>query len=96
MRFPHGHAPASLFPDDHPLLWFSDRDAWCLRDAYEGTQIFGGTKIIVPAHWEVKSDMTAIFGGIDDKRAPSPTVDHSKVLVLDGTSIFGGIELVSY
>jgi predicted membrane protein len=62
----------------------------------EVTQIFGGTKIIVPAHWEVKSDMTAIFGGIDDKRATSPNVDHSKVLVLDGTSIFGGIELVSY
>ena len=43
MRSSNGHAPASLFPDDHPLLWFSDRDAWCLRDAYEGTQIFGGT-----------------------------------------------------
>jgi predicted membrane protein len=62
----------------------------------EVTQIFGGTKIIIPAHWEVKSEMTAIFGGIDDKRAVSANVDHSKVLVLDGTSIFGGIEIISY
>ena len=60
------------------------------------TQIFGGTKLIIPANWEVKSDVTAIFGGIEDKRVPAPNVDHSKVLVLNGTSIFGGIEIASY
>ena len=60
------------------------------------TQIFGGTKLIVPSNWDIKSDMTAIFGGIDDKRSPSPNVDHAKVLVVDGTSIFGGIEILSY
>ncbi len=32
------------------------------------TQIFGGTKIIVPSHWMVISDMAAIFAGFDDKR----------------------------
>ncbi|MFI5134957.1 MAG: hypothetical protein ACHQD9_03790, partial [Chitinophagales bacterium] len=62
----------------------------------EVSQVFGGTKLIVPAHWEIRSDMSAIFGGIDDKRVPSPNVDHSKVLVLKGSTTFGGIEIVSY
>jgi predicted membrane protein len=66
------------------------------RATLDATQVFGGTKLIIPAHWEVKSDMTTIFGGIDDKRMPSANVDHSKVLELHGTSIFGGIEIVSY
>ncbi len=63
----------------------------------EVTQIFGGTKIIVPRHWEVKPEMAAIFGGIDDKRFIEPgAVDASKILLLKGTSIFGGIEVRSY
>jgi predicted membrane protein len=63
----------------------------------EVTQIFGGTKIIVPRHWEVKPEMAAIFGGIDDKRYIEPgAVDASKVLLLKGTSVFGGIEVRSY
>jgi predicted membrane protein len=28
------------------------------------TQIMGGTKIIVPPHWEVRSEVTAIFAGL--------------------------------
>lgn len=61
------------------------------------TQVFGGTKIIVPAHWEVKSEMVAIFGGIEDKRRIQAGVaDPEKILLLEGTSIFGGIEIRSY
>lgn len=61
------------------------------------TQIFGGTKIIVPPHWEIKPEMAAIFGGIDDKRSfQNAAIDHSKVLVLKGTSIFGGIEIKNF
>lgn len=67
------------------------------RAELEVTQIFGGTKIIVPAHWDVKPEMAAIFGGIDDKRLiQNAVVDHSKVLVLKGTSVFGGIEIKSF
>lgn len=66
----------------------------------ELTQVFGGTKLIVPAHWKVQSkDMVAIFGGIDDKRPPvsSPTTDErDKVLILKGTCMLGGIEIRSY
>src|SRR5579863_90457 len=55
-------------------------------------QIMGATKIIVPAHWEVRTDVTAIFAGFEDKRQ-QPTVNNpDKILLIDGTSLFGGIE----
>ena len=61
------------------------------------TQMFGGTKLTVPADWEVRSEMTAIFGGIDDKRQPRNSQEGpSKVVILRGTSIFGGIEIKSF
>lgn len=61
------------------------------------TTIFGGTKLIIPPNWTVKSDAVTIFGGLEDKRNMHLAVDDpSKVLVLKGTVIFGGIELKSY
>lgn len=60
------------------------------------TSVFGGAKLIVPSNWTVKSDVVTIFGGIDDKRQVTGTSDPNKVLVLDGTVIFGGMEIKSY
>jgi hypothetical protein len=60
------------------------------------TQIMGGTKIIVPAHWEVRSEVTAVFAGFEDKRQQPTVTNPEKVLVIDGTSIFGGIELKNF
>jgi len=61
------------------------------------TQVFGGTKLIVPAHWNIKSDVVCIFGGIEDKRPQSKEIpDSTKVIKLDGTCIFGGIEIKSF
>jgi hypothetical protein len=60
------------------------------------TQVMGGTKIIVPAHWEVRSEVTALFAGFEDKRQQPAMVNPDKVLIIDGTSIFGGIELKNY
>ncbi|MDF3078815.1 MAG: hypothetical protein K0S09_2704 [Sphingobacteriaceae bacterium] len=62
----------------------------------EVTQVFGGTKIIVPPHWEIHSEMAAIFGGIEDKRPIHPAGEGGKILVIRGTSIFGGIDIRSY
>jgi predicted membrane protein len=60
-------------------------------------QAFGGTKLIVPPHWEIRSEAVAIFAGIEDKRPPMPgTFDPNKILILKGTTIFGGIEIKSY
>lgn len=62
----------------------------------EVVQVFGGTKIIVPANWTVHSEMVAIFGGIEDKRPPQLNAVPDKVLVIEGTSIFGGIDIRSF
>jgi predicted membrane protein len=61
------------------------------------TNIMGGTKLIVPSNWDIQSELVAIFGGVEDKRdMRSATVDPNKILVLEGTCIFGGIEIKSY
>lgn len=63
----------------------------------EITTIFGGTKLIVPANWEVKSEAVTIFGGLEDKRSLQPdTQNPDKVLILKGTVLFGGIEIKSF
>ncbi len=66
----------------------------------ELTQVFGGTKLIVPPHWKIQSrDMVAIFGGIDDKRPllGNPQGDEpEKLLILKGTCMMGGIEIKSF
>jgi len=58
--------------------------------------MFGGTKLIIPPDWEVQSDIVAIFGGVDDKRPPVSNAAPNKVLYLDGTCMFGGIEIRSF
>ncbi|WP_166670793.1 LiaF domain-containing protein [Olivibacter sp. XZL3] len=62
----------------------------------EVVQIFGGTTILVPSHWKVNPEMTAIFGGVEDKRfINNVAVDNRKNLIIKGTSIFGGITIKS-
>jgi predicted membrane protein len=60
------------------------------------TQLMGGTKILVPPHWEVRSEVTAVFAGYEDKRQQPAVVNPDKIMILTGTSIFGGIELKNY
>jgi hypothetical protein len=51
----------------------------------------------VPSDWDVKSDIVAIFGGIEDKRSlENVSINPSKVLLLKGTSIFAGIEIRNF
>lgn len=67
------------------------------RIELEVVQIFGGTTLIIPPHWTVKSEIEAVFGGIEDKRPLTPAdFDENKVLILKGTTIFGGLSLKSY
>src|SRR5215217_5964815 len=59
--------------------------------------IFGGMKIVIPPGWEVKSEITAIFGGMDDKRAVNPLVpDNRKILVIKGVALFGGVDIRNF
>ena len=63
----------------------------------DATNIFGGAKLVVPASWDIKSEATAIFGGIDDKRdLHTIKPDPNKTLIIDGTCLFGGIEIRNY
>lgn len=68
------------------------------RIELEVVNFFGGTKLIIPAHWEVYSETVAVLGGIEDKRPPAPdnATDNKKILVIRGTSIFGGIDIRSF
>lgn len=64
----------------------------------EMNQIFGGTKLIVPAHWEIKSELTAVLGSVEDKRPQVAKFanENGAVLILRGAAIFGGIDIKSY
>ena len=63
----------------------------------ELTTIFGGATLVVPSNWSIKSEAVTIFGGIQDKRSmPNLTDASTKVLILKGTVIFGGIEIKSF
>lgn len=62
------------------------------------TCVFGGVTLIVPSQWKVKSDLTSVFGGIDDQRPIMvlESISEDKLLVLKGSCVFGGIEILSY
>ncbi|OFZ61696.1 MAG: hypothetical protein A3D92_18675 [Bacteroidetes bacterium RIFCSPHIGHO2_02_FULL_44_7] len=64
----------------------------------KSTTVFGGVTLIVPSNWEVRSEITAIAGAVEDQRgiASDVTYDPSKVVVLTGTCLFGGVEIRSY
>lgn len=59
--------------------------------------IFGGVKMIVPPHWDIRTEVTNIAAGIEDKRYfREGGVDPNKVVVLRGTILFGGLEIKSF
>jgi len=64
----------------------------------EVNAVFGGVRLIVPSHWQVKSELTAVLGNVEDKRPPYKdiTTDQNKMLILEGNAVFGGIEIHSY
>lgn len=63
----------------------------------EIVNVFGGTTLILPPNWEIKSEMVAILGGIEDKRIQQAGIpDNQNVLVLRGTCVLGGIEIKSF
>jgi len=59
--------------------------------------IFGGVTLIVPADWRIQLKMTSIMGGFADKRSyVKENPDPSRMLVIKGSTIFGGGEIKSY
>ncbi len=60
--------------------------------------VFGGVKLIVPANWSVQNEIEGVFHSVEDKRRYNANVfvDPEKVLILKGSTIFGGVEIKSY
>jgi predicted membrane protein len=65
------------------------------RVEIEINQVFGATRLIIPPHWEVHSELTAVFGSVEDKRPIVKDVlsESGKILVLEGAAVFGSIEI---
>lgn len=63
----------------------------------EVNNVFGGTKLIIPSNWDVKNEISAVFGGVEDKRTFNNSVpDSEKRILLKGACVFGGIEVTNY
>lgn len=59
--------------------------------------LFGGTELIVPRDWDIRMQVTPIFGGFSNKKFRGyDTVDNTRWLVIKGVAMFGGGEIKSY
>jgi hypothetical protein len=58
---------------------------------------FGGVKLLVPPHWDVRTEVSNIAASLEDKRMfREGGVDTNKVLILKGTLLFSGLEIKSF
>lgn len=58
--------------------------------------VFGGCGFKIPMDWNVRNEVTTIFGAFTDKRGETYNdryYDPSKTVVIKGVSLFGGIEI---
>jgi predicted membrane protein len=60
--------------------------------------MFGGSKLIIPTNWDIKIEVSSIFGGFSDKRRmrPDEVRDPSRELVIKGVTIFGGGDIEGF
>jgi predicted membrane protein len=57
--------------------------------------VFGSIRLVVPPHWQIKMETTAVLGGVEDKR-PRHAIYSDKILILEGNAVFGGIQIESH
>lgn len=63
----------------------------------EVNSVFGGTKLIIPSNWDVQNNISAVFGGVEDKRMLNNSIpDLNKKILLKGSCVFGGVEVTNY
>ena len=59
--------------------------------------LMGEAKLLVPSHWDIRTEVTNIAAGLEDKRMfREGAIDSTKVLVLKGTIAFGSLEIKSF
>ncbi|HWY12844.1 MAG TPA: hypothetical protein VN026_16030 [Bacteroidia bacterium] len=63
----------------------------------EVNAVLGGARLVVPANWMIKSELSSVMGSVDDKRQINSGVsqDPNKILRLEGNVVMGGIEIIS-
>lgn len=86
-----GGTITSVFGSTHINFLQADIQRPVVLDTF---QLFGSTKIIIPPHWQVSSNVASIFGELDDRRPLMEiTTDNNKKIYVTGTSIFGGLTI---
>jgi predicted membrane protein len=73
---------AKLAPGEHKL---------------EISAVFGAVELHLPQDWKVIVNVSAVFGGFDDKRYvnPSATQNSDSTLIINGSVVLGGGELTN-
>ena len=71
-------------------LTSEDFDGGVVIDA---TAIFGGIDIIVPNDVCVEISAFPLFGGVCDKRKTNALKDNKKIIYINATCMFGGVEI---
>jgi len=67
------------------------------RQHLDVVMLFGGSKFIIPDNWDVKVEVTSVFGGFSDKRVKSMVEkDQDRTMVITGVAIFGGGEITNF
>lgn len=68
------------------------------KNVVEVTNIFGGSTIVVPSHWNVKVEVTGILGAFSDNRKNfiQNSDNNDRELIIKGLAMLGGGELKSY
>lgn len=99
----HQKVYSKNFKGGEVVAVFGGSDINLTQADFEGTiaidvvAIFGGLKIIIPPGWEVRSEVAAIFGGIDDKRTiAAPVEEPSKIIIIKGVAVFGGVDIRNF
>ncbi|WP_037311108.1 LiaF transmembrane domain-containing protein [Amycolatopsis orientalis] len=58
--------------------------------------LFGGVKVLVPPGWRIELGGLPFMGGLEDKTNGSgKTPEDAPVLTVNGTAIFGGVEVTN-
>lgn len=76
---------------------FSDARLASGKHVLDVVSVFGGFKLIVPPDWNIKLEVTAILGGVSDKRTRvNENLSEENVLIVRGIAIFGGGEIKNF
>jgi hypothetical protein len=57
--------------------------------------VMGGVQLFVPEDWNVRVEVEAALGGVDDRRVGAIGEDRPPDLVISGRVIMGGLELLT-